>query len=91
MEKQTGINPPLSLLGNKMTNNSTLEHTLKRTVEEIEVIPGHTKRMESKEFLKSKKQLTLDGYGKCYICGSTQNIQAHHYGIEWALWNDCDP
>ena len=68
-----------------------MDHLMKRHIEEIEVIPGYEPRNETHEFLVAKKKLEEDGHGCCYICGATKDIQTHHYGIEWALWNDCDP
>ena len=64
---------------------------IERTIEEIEVVPGHQPRTESALFRANKKRLVDDGHGTCWVCGSAENIQTHHYGIEWALWNDVDP
>jgi len=39
--------------------------------------------MESSTFRAAKRRLKQDGHYRCYICGTTQNLQVHHYGAEW--------
>lgn len=66
------------------------EHkTIRHLTEEV-ITPEHVKRTESEEFRKNKERLKDDGHFKCYICGSTENLQVHHFGCEWSLENDCD-
>jgi len=64
---------------------------LKRTFEEIEVVPGHQPRTESPQFLANKKRLIEDGHDSCWVCGTKDQIQTHHYGLEWSLFGDVDP
>lgn len=64
-------------------------HKEKKTIVEYEITPKHATRTESDEF-KKNRQILIDRIGKCFICGTTINLQAHHYGCEWAFWNDCD-
>ena len=45
---------------------------------------------ESPEFKKTKERLKEDGHFTCWICGATEKLQVHHFGVEYALNNDCD-
>lgn len=65
-------------------------HEIKRTLTEIVIDPSHVDRAESPEFRHSKERLKADGHYKCWVCGSTENLQAHHLGCEWSLQNVCD-
>lgn len=66
------------------------EHKAIRHLTEIVIYPDHAKREESEEFKRNKERLKEDGHYKCWVCGSTKNLQVHHFGCEWALANDCD-
>lgn len=66
------------------------EHVMTRTLHEVVITPDHVKRSESEEFRESKKRLRDDGHYKCWVCGSTENLQVHHFGIEWSLANVAD-
>ncbi|PWI57891.1 hypothetical protein BM613_06685 [Sulfoacidibacillus thermotolerans] len=63
-----------------------------RSLRELVIIPEHAKRTETEEFRKSKERLQEDGHYRCWVCGTTERLQVHHYGIEWSLahladWN----
>ena len=59
-------------------------------VEEIE-IPSHARRgAESALFRANVKRLKADGHGRCWISGSTDELEAHHI-LEWCLWPDINP
>ena len=49
------------------------------------ITPDHVNRTESAEFRASKERLKADGHYKCWVCGSTESLEAHHFGIEWSL------
>jgi hypothetical protein len=66
------------------------EHEEKRTLHEIIITPEHTQRTESAEFRRSKERLREDGHYRCWVCGTTENLQVHHFGIEWSLANLAD-
>ncbi|UOF88863.1 hypothetical protein LSG31_13025 [Fodinisporobacter ferrooxydans] len=63
------------------------EHVMTRTLKEIVIVPDHVNRTESAEFRKSKERLKADGHYRCWVCGSTENLQVHHVGLEWSLAN----
>ncbi|WP_088225601.1 hypothetical protein [Desulfosporosinus sp. FKB] len=65
-------------------------HVIKRTLTEIVIDPSHAERKESAEFRRSKERLKADGHYKCWICGTTENLQVHHFGAEWSLENVTD-
>jgi len=67
-----------------------MNNEVARHLTEFVIYPEHTKREESEEFKKNKERLKEDGHYKCWICGSTENLQVHHFGCEWALAKDCD-
>jgi hypothetical protein len=73
-----------------MTKEIIEEHERKRHLTEILIYPDHKERTESAEFRRTKKRLKKDGHYRCYICGSTENLQVHHYACEWALENSVD-
>lgn len=66
------------------------KHIQKRELHELVIIPKHEKRKESKEFKLSKKRLKEDSHYKCWVCGSTENLQVHHIFAEWCLQDDVD-
>jgi hypothetical protein len=69
-----------------------LQHVLKEMIEVDEIIPSHVDRGEASHLLfdQSRRQLLKDGHGKCFICGCTENLEAHHFGAEWCLEPDID-
>ena len=66
------------------------EHAQQRTLHEVVITPEHAQRTESATFKLSKKRLREDGHYQCWVCGSTENLQVHHFGIEWSLSNIAD-
>ncbi|PSR20080.1 MAG: hypothetical protein C7B45_16645 [Sulfobacillus acidophilus] len=58
-------------------------HQIVRHLIEVVNDPTHVRRTETPMFRASKRRLKQDGHYRCYICGTTQNLQVHHYGAEW--------
>ena len=58
-------------------------HTITRHLIETINDPAHAQRTETPAFRAAKRRLKQDGHYRCYICGTTQAIQIHHYGAEW--------
>lgn len=58
-------------------------HQITRHLIETVNDPAHAERTESPEFRAAKGRLLQDGHHQCWICGTTQQIQIHHYGAEW--------
>jgi hypothetical protein len=67
------------------------EHKVQRTITEVVIYPEHAQRTESEEFRKNRERLKEDGHFHCYVCKTVEDLEAHHFGCEWALWDDCDP
>ena len=65
-------------------------HPQIRTLFECVITPEHEKRVESPEFKKSKKRLKQDGHFYCWVCGSVEKLQVHHYAAEWSLAQTVD-
>lgn len=65
-------------------------HVLTRQLTEVMVIPEHTERKESPEFRAAKKQLKKDGKYECWICGSKEKLQVHHFLYEHCIKDTCD-
>jgi len=65
-------------------------HKQSRNLFEVVITPEHDDRTESPEFRKSKEQLKTDGHFKCWVCGSVNDLQVHHYAAEWSLADDVD-
>jgi hypothetical protein len=66
------------------------QHKTVRNLTEVTITPEHAKRKESATFRASKQRLRDDGHYNCYICGSTEELQVHHYGGAWAMANVLD-
>ena len=63
------------------------KHVMRRTITEEEVIPEHDLRTASREYLDNRKKLIVeDGVG-CWLCGTRNNLEAHHW-FEWAEWSN---
>jgi hypothetical protein len=74
-----------------MSDNKIVpSHDVVRHLKEIVRTPEHVKRKESALFRESKRRLREDGHYECYVCGSTDELQVHHYGGEWSLENVLD-
>lgn len=58
-------------------------HVITRRLIETVNDPAHAERTESPEFRASKARLRQDGHMRCWVCGTTEAIQIHHYGAEW--------
>ena len=68
----------------------TEAHEILRHLIEVIITPEHAERTEPAEFRRSKERLKADGHDKCWVCGTTENLQVHHFGCEWSLENICD-
>lgn len=66
------------------------EHVIERTIHETFVDPDHVSRHESEEFRKSKERLKEDGHYQCWVCGTKEDLQCHHFGSEWMFANLVD-
>ena len=64
-------------------------HAMKRTLTELVIDPSHVNRTESAEFRKNKERLRADGHFKCWVCGTTNDLQVHHMA-EWMFANLVD-
>jgi|ERR1700733_9574803 len=62
-------------------------HEMKQTNSFDIFIPGHEPRTESATFRNTKKTLA-DAI--CWICGTKDSIEIHHFKSEWALINAAD-
>lgn len=73
-------------LGTLSDDPSVVEdHVETHTFTEVEIYPEHEQRSTSAEFTKNRKLLVKD-HG-CWICGSRDNLEVHHYLVEWSLWD----
>ena len=74
-----------------MSQPITPAHVQQDTLHEAILYPEHTQRTESAEFRANKHHLVHElGLG-CWICGSRDQLEVHHFGVEWALWEFMDP
>ena len=73
-----------------MGASTVREHLEKHTLREVVITPSHVRRTESEAFRRNKQRLREDGHYQCWVCGSTENLQVHHFGIEWSLSNIAD-
>jgi hypothetical protein len=68
----------------------TQNHILNGSVKYSINVPGHEPRTESSLFRQTKKHLVEELDTPCWICGSKEGRQVHHYFLEWSLANACD-
>jgi hypothetical protein len=66
------------------------EHIMRRTFTEDYTVPSHVDRSESPEFKQAKKRLMEEGHDECFICGSKEDLQIHHFLAEWSMENSVD-
>lgn len=64
--------------------NATNEHEVKESIEIDVFYPNHKPRKTSKLFERSRKHLIDELDTPCYICGSKEDRELHHFIIEWA-------
>jgi hypothetical protein len=66
------------------------QHIIERKLRETVITPDHVKRTESEEFRHSKERLRVDGHYQCWVCGATNDLQVHHFAVEWSLQSLAD-
>lgn len=70
--------------------NEVKEHTIKETITVEEIVPEHEQRKASAEFERNRKRIIEDGHAKCWVCGCTDGLEAHHHGAEWCEADNVD-
>jgi hypothetical protein len=65
-------------------------HQMSDTVRYTVNIPGHNARTESSVFAATKKHLIDDLDTPCWVCGSKENREVHHFILEYSLANAVD-
>lgn len=61
------------------------EHNLRQTLNVDVWYPDHPPRTESTTFAATRRKLIESGLGECYICGCKDDLEAHHWHVEWAF------
>lgn len=59
------------------------EHEITRILHDDVVDPAHADRDETPEFRAAKARLQEDGHYRCWICGTTEMLQVHHFVAEF--------
>ena len=72
-----------------MSDDIVDAHQQDHTFEENILYPSHEPRHESKEFRDNKHHLVHELQLPCWLCGSREHLEAHHWH-EWALWNSLE-
>ena len=70
--------------------NSLDRHEVKDSFEIDVWYPYHEKRTSSSTFKRTVKKLIKEEDIPCWICGSKENRECHHFYIEWAYANAID-
>ncbi len=68
----------------------TGEHELHESIQIDIFYPDHVQRTESKLFAKTKHHLIHELDTPCWICGSKEKREVHHFHLEWADANGVD-
>jgi hypothetical protein len=79
-----------SVQGQEGENIMPEMHLEKKTIHDVVIDPKHADRTESPEFRAAKERLKQDGHYKCWICGSTENVQIHHFVAEYMFTDIAD-
>lgn len=59
------------------------EHEMSHVLHDDIIDPTHAERTESPAFVAAKKRLHTDGHYQCWVCGTTQDLQVHHFLAEY--------
>jgi len=70
---------------------TTPAHEQHESFHEDILYPEHVQRTESSEFRANKHLLVHQLDLGCWICGSKQDREVHHFASEWSLWDSLDP
>lgn len=62
-----------------------MPHEFKETVTVDVWYPDHPPRKESDTFSKSRHKVIVENDTPCYVCGSKDKRELHHYFVEWAF------
>lgn len=66
------------------------EHEFHQTLDVDVYYPDHAPRTESSLFKRTKKHLVKELDTPCWICGTKENREVHHFHIEWAYADAVD-
>lgn len=61
------------------------EHVETINLKVVEIVPGHPQRKTTTEFEQSVRKLRADGHIECWLCGSKEHLQVHHF-----IGEDCE-
>ena len=74
-----------------MTTTTVAPHEIIDRLLEIYNVGEHPQRKgESAEFRASVKRLREDGHHKCFVCGTINDVECHHFLCEWSLASEAD-
>lgn len=66
------------------------EHEVTEDIKIDIYYPDHAPRTESALFERTKHHLVHELDTPCYVCGSKDNREVHHFFVEWAYANAVD-
>ncbi len=85
------ISPERWRILEEMTMETVAAHEIIDHLVEIYDVAAHPQRKgESPEFTAAVKRLQEDGHHKCFICGTEEDIECHHFLCEWSLASEAD-
>jgi len=59
------------------------EHIIRREIHDDVIDPAHADREETPTFRAAKERIKEDGHWKCWVCGTTENVELHHFLAEY--------
>lgn len=62
---------------------SVPEHVQTRTLHDDVIDPMHADRAESGAFRAARERIQADGHWQCWICGTTEQLELHHFLAEY--------
>ena len=64
---------------------SVSEHIQQRTIHDDVIDPAHADRTGSAAFRAARERIQADGHWQCWICGTTEHLELHHFIVEYEL------
>lgn len=62
---------------------SVPEHVQTRTLHDDVIDPAHADRTESPAFRAARERIQTDGHWQCWVCGTTDQLELHHFLAEY--------
>lgn len=73
-----------------MADHAIAAHVQRRAIQDDVIDPTHADRTGSPMYEAARKRIIADGHGQCWICGTTEQLELHHFLCEYEFKNLVD-